>query len=105
VAVGWGLIVLIGATGLKVIDLLCNVSIPTPRVTRDRKEQEIYETIMFVDPDAAPAVEAEESVSEEEEDEEYSEEEVEAESDDGDVEYEYAENLENSGRVMEVSNR
>ena len=37
---GWGLIALIAGTGLKVIDLLCNVAVPTPRVTRDQKEQE-----------------------------------------------------------------
>lgn len=50
---GWGLICLIAGTGLKIIDLLCNVAVPTPNVTRDRKEQEIYETIVYVDPEEA----------------------------------------------------
>jgi len=48
---GWGLIALIAGTGLKLIDVLCNIAVPTPSVTRDAKEQEIYETIVFgVDP-------------------------------------------------------
>ena len=50
---GWALISLIAATGLKVIDLLCNISVPTPKVTRDQQEQEIYETIVYVDPEDA----------------------------------------------------
>jgi len=47
---GWGLIALIAGTVLKVIDLLCNIAVPTPKVAWDRKEQDIYETILFVDP-------------------------------------------------------
>ena len=50
---GWGLIFLIAATGLKLIDVLCNIAVPTPSVTRDRKEQDIYETIVFAPPPAA----------------------------------------------------
>jgi len=42
---GWGLIMLVLATGLKLVDLLCNCCVPTPAVTRDRREQDIYETI------------------------------------------------------------
>ena len=48
---GWAFNALIISMGLKVIDLLCNVAVPTPKVTRDRKEQEIYETIVYVDPE------------------------------------------------------
>ena len=52
---GWGLIALVAGTGLKVIDVLCNVAVPTPWVTRDRGEQELYETLVFVDPSAIAA--------------------------------------------------
>jgi hypothetical protein len=52
---GWGLIALIAGTGLKVVDLLCNISVPTPKVTRDKTEQEIYETIIYVDSDTEDA--------------------------------------------------
>ena len=52
---GWGLISLIAGTGLKTIDVLCNISVPTPTVTRDRKEQEIYETIRYVEPEDSTA--------------------------------------------------
>jgi len=34
---------------------LCNISVPTPTVTRDRKEQEIYETIRYVEPEDSTA--------------------------------------------------
>lgn len=47
---GWGLIFLVAGTALKLIDLLCNLAVPTPSVTRDRKEQDIYETIVFASP-------------------------------------------------------
>lgn len=47
---GWGLIFLVAGTGLKLIDVLCNLAVPTPSVTRDRKEQDIYETIVFASP-------------------------------------------------------
>lgn len=47
---GWGLIFLIAATGLKLMDVLCNIAVPTPSVTRDEKEQDIYETIVFAPP-------------------------------------------------------
>lgn len=43
---GWGLIFFVAGTCLKFIDVVCNVIVPTPNVTRDRKEQEIYETIV-----------------------------------------------------------
>jgi len=56
---GWGLICLIAGTGLKIIDLLCNIAVPTPNVTRDRKEQEIYETIVYIDPEEAGATDDE----------------------------------------------
>jgi hypothetical protein len=42
---GYGLIILIVATGLKALDVLFNACIPTPNVTRDRREQDIYESI------------------------------------------------------------
>lgn len=42
---GWGLIILTVATGLKALDVLINVCVPTPNVTRDWREQEIYESI------------------------------------------------------------
>ena len=44
---GWGLIFLVAGTSLKLIDVLCNIAVPTPNVTRDRKEQDIYETIVY----------------------------------------------------------
>ena len=46
---GYGLITLVCATGLKFLALVFNVCIPTPNVTRDRKEQEIYESIGMPD--------------------------------------------------------
>ena len=42
---GYGFITLLVATCLKFIDLMINVCIRTPTVTRDQREQEIYETI------------------------------------------------------------
>jgi len=48
---GYGLISLIAGTGLKLIDVLCNIAVPTPTVTRNKTEQEIYETIVYADPD------------------------------------------------------
>ena len=50
---GWAFIALIAGMGLKLIDLLCNIAVPTPKVTRDLKEQELYEAIVYVDPDEA----------------------------------------------------
>mmetsp|Transcript_27803 Transcript_27803/g.65332 ORF Transcript_27803/g.65332 Transcript_27803/m.65332 type:complete len:390 (+) Transcript_27803:61-1230(+) len=47
---GLGLILLVAGTGLKLIDVLCNLAIATPNVTRDPKEQDIYETIVFASP-------------------------------------------------------
>lgn len=47
---GWGLICLVAGTGLKLIDVLCNLAVATPTVTRDPKEQDIYETILFACP-------------------------------------------------------
>jgi hypothetical protein len=41
----WGLIMLVTGTSLKFIDLLCNIVVSTPTITRDKKEQEIYEYI------------------------------------------------------------
>jgi hypothetical protein len=49
---GWGLIILAVATGLKLLDVLINTCVPTPNVTRDRREQEIYETIGAEDMEA-----------------------------------------------------
>ncbi|KAL3934373.1 MAG: hypothetical protein SGARI_003412 [Bacillariaceae sp.] len=46
---GYGLITLVCATGLKFLALVFNICIPTPNVTRDRKEQEIYESIGMPD--------------------------------------------------------
>lgn len=56
---GWAFNALIISMGLKVIDLLCNVAVPTPKVTRDRHEQEIYETIVYVDPEEAEGTDEE----------------------------------------------
>jgi hypothetical protein len=42
---GYGLIILVSATGLKALDVLFNACVPTPNVTRDRREQDIYESI------------------------------------------------------------
>jgi hypothetical protein len=42
---GYGFITLVVATCLKFIDLMINICIQTPTVTRDQREQEIYETI------------------------------------------------------------
>ena len=50
---GWAFNALIISMGLKVIDLLSNIAVPTPKVTRDRMEQEVYETIVYVDPEEA----------------------------------------------------
>jgi hypothetical protein len=41
----WGLIMLVAGTGLKLIDVLCNIFVSTPTITRDIKEQEVYENI------------------------------------------------------------
>ena len=41
----WGLILLVTGTGLKCMDLVCNILVSTPTITRNKKEQEIYETI------------------------------------------------------------
>jgi hypothetical protein len=41
----WGLILLVTGTGLKFLDLVCNILVSTPTITRNKKEQEIYETI------------------------------------------------------------
>lgn len=42
---GWGIIFLIAGVALKIFELLINCCIPTPSITRDRKEQVIYEQI------------------------------------------------------------
>jgi hypothetical protein len=42
---GYGLIILMVATALKALDVLLNACVPTPNVTRDRREQDIYESI------------------------------------------------------------
>lgn len=42
---GWGTVFLITAIVLKGLELLINCCIPTPSITRDKKEQEIYEDI------------------------------------------------------------
>lgn len=46
---GWGLIFLVAGTSLKLFDVLCNIAVRTPNVTRDRKEQVIYEGIVFAE--------------------------------------------------------
>ena len=33
------------ATFLKIVDLLCNMVVPTPTITRKREEQEEYENL------------------------------------------------------------
>jgi len=42
---GWGFIFLLAGIVLKSFELLINCCIPTPSITRDRKEQDIYEVI------------------------------------------------------------
>jgi hypothetical protein len=42
---GNGLICLSVATCIKVVDILVNVLVPTPTITRNRKEQEEYEAL------------------------------------------------------------
>jgi hypothetical protein len=49
---GWGFIILVTATALKALDVIFNCCIPTPNVTRDRREQEIYESIGAEDMEA-----------------------------------------------------
>jgi len=44
----WGIILLGVGTALKFLSILCNVCIATPTITRDRKEQDMYETIIVV---------------------------------------------------------
>jgi hypothetical protein len=46
---GWGLILLLAASCLKFLDVICNLCVPTPTVTRDRKEQQIYEKVQEED--------------------------------------------------------
>jgi hypothetical protein len=53
---GYGLITLVVATGLKFFALVFNICIPTPNVTRDRREQEIYESIGMQDMAAMKSV-------------------------------------------------
>jgi len=47
---GVGLICLVAGTSLKLFDVFCNLAVPTPKVTHDRQEQEIYETIVYAAP-------------------------------------------------------
>ena len=42
---GPGLICVVMATFLKIVDLLCNMMVPTPTITRKREEQEEYEKL------------------------------------------------------------
>jgi len=42
---GWGFIFLIAGVVLKTFELMINCCIPTPSITRDRKEQDTYEVI------------------------------------------------------------
>lgn len=42
---GPGLICVVVATGLKLVDILCNMVLKTPTITRNRKEQEEYEAL------------------------------------------------------------
>ncbi len=42
--VGYGMVTLYAAFGLKVVDFVCNCCIPTPAITRNTYEQKIYET-------------------------------------------------------------
>jgi hypothetical protein len=42
---GPGLICVVTATFLKIVDILCHFIVPTPSITRDRKEQAEYENI------------------------------------------------------------
>ena len=42
---GPGLICVITATFLKIVDILCNMMVPTPKITRSRQEQEDYEKL------------------------------------------------------------
>ena len=42
---GWGLIFLFAGTVLKFADIFAHMCVPTPTVTRDQKEQRIYEKV------------------------------------------------------------
>lgn len=43
-SVGYGMVCMFAAFGLKVIDFVCNCCIPTPSITRNTYDQKIYET-------------------------------------------------------------
>jgi hypothetical protein len=42
---GWGMLFLLVAACLKFFQVMCHICIPTPSVTRDAKEQQIYEKV------------------------------------------------------------
>ena len=44
----WGLICLVTGTALKAVDVLCNLLVATPSVTRDMNEQEVYEQLVIL---------------------------------------------------------
>jgi len=44
----WGLICLVTGTALKAVDVLCNLLVATPSVTRDMNEQEVYEQLIIL---------------------------------------------------------
>ncbi|KAG7370598.1 hypothetical protein IV203_019168 [Nitzschia inconspicua] len=46
---GYGLTILVAATGAKALDVFLNACVPTPNVTRDRREQDVYESIGMKD--------------------------------------------------------
>jgi len=42
---GPGLVCVVTATCLKIVDIVCNMMVPTPAITRDHREQEEYEAL------------------------------------------------------------
>ena len=42
---GWGYRCIFTATVLKIVDVICNLAVPTPRICRDHAEQAMYEII------------------------------------------------------------
>jgi len=42
---GNGLILVVTATALKIIDIVCNLLVPTPTITRNKDEQIEYENL------------------------------------------------------------
>ena len=42
---GWGYLFVVVATLLKIVDVICNLAVPTPEICRDHAEQQMYEIV------------------------------------------------------------